>query len=235
MLISFHPDSDGVPGRPAGGDLLPPLQGASRLAPFWLPHLQQQVTLQNIELTSLATWAKWPRQYLGTGISTQFAAPNQFVVHRWNVTCVPNNTFLALPPSQDLLSSLWYISAGSLEVLDGPLVVAILGRGDLVGGHWAEELSSILEFSGGDLDPQMNNPNQRVTSRSRFFKAVTPATCQPFFTQKNVEQISDKNMFWTWKMWFLFKQVLSQNNSQIHHHWEPLPPCRAYILWENPP
>ena len=38
------------------------------------------------------------------------------------------------PHSQDLLSSLWYISAGSLEVLDGPLVIAILGRGDLVGG-----------------------------------------------------------------------------------------------------
>ena len=36
--------------------------------------------------------------------------------------------------SQDLLSSLWYISGGSLEVLDGPLVVAILGKGDLVGG-----------------------------------------------------------------------------------------------------
>ena len=44
---------------------------------------------------------------------------------------------MKIPPSsnsQDLLPSLWYISGGSLEVLDGPLVVAILGKGDLVGG-----------------------------------------------------------------------------------------------------
>ena len=90
------------------------------------------------------------RQYLGTGISTQLVAPNQFVVHRWgsvepsiDIDIQPSTSILAkikiikIQPSsnsQDLLSSLWYISGGSLEVLDGPLVVAILGKGDLVGG-----------------------------------------------------------------------------------------------------
>ena len=100
------------------------------------------------------------RQYLGAGISTQLVAPNQFVVHRWEsvepskfnpqhqyieiyIDIQPSTSILTkikiikIQPSsnsQDLLSSLWYISGGSLEVLDGPLVVAILGKGDLVGG-----------------------------------------------------------------------------------------------------
>ena len=98
------------------------------------------------------------RQYLGAGISTQLVAPNQFVVHRWesvepsksnhqhqyieiDIDIQPSTSILTkiikIQPSsnsQDLLSSLWYISGGSLEVLDGPLVVAILGKGDLVGG-----------------------------------------------------------------------------------------------------
>ena len=42
---------------------------------------------------------------------TQFAGPNEFLINK-----------------DDILSSVWYISSGSLEVLDKGMVVAILGK-----------------------------------------------------------------------------------------------------------
>ena len=50
-------------------------------------------------------------KYLGKGIETQFVGPNEFLIHK-----------------DDPLNEIWYISSGSMEVLDSDMVVAILGN-----------------------------------------------------------------------------------------------------------
>ena len=49
---------------------------------------------------------------------TQFAGPNEFLINK-----------------DDILSSVWYISSGSLEVLDKGMVVAILGKNNSISKH----------------------------------------------------------------------------------------------------
>ena len=49
-------------------------------------------------------------KHIGKTIETQFAGPNEFLIHK-----------------DDPLRQIWYISSGSMEVMDGDMVVAILG------------------------------------------------------------------------------------------------------------
>ena len=51
------------------------------------------------------------QKHLGKGIETQFTGPNEYLIHK-----------------DDPLDEIWYISSGSMEVMDGDMVVAILGR-----------------------------------------------------------------------------------------------------------
>lgn len=54
-------------------------------------------------------------KHIGKTIETQFAGPNEFLIHK-----------------DDPLNEIWYISSGSMEVVDGDMVVAILGSNSLV-------------------------------------------------------------------------------------------------------
>ena len=49
-------------------------------------------------------------------LQTSFCAPDEFLVH-----------------TGDIVPNIFYLSSGSMEVLQAGMVVAILGRGDLVG------------------------------------------------------------------------------------------------------
>jgi signal-transduction protein with cAMP-binding, CBS, and nucleotidyltransferase domain len=67
----------------------------------------------NKEVLDLPLFEGLPKnllKYLGKGIETQFAGPNEFLITK-----------------DDPLHEVWYISSGSMEVMDGDMVVAILG------------------------------------------------------------------------------------------------------------
>jgi len=56
------------------------------------------------------------RKVISLKIKTSFCAPDEYLVHRG-----------------DLLTTIFYLSSGSMEVVQEGMVVAILGKGDLVG------------------------------------------------------------------------------------------------------
>ena len=59
----------------------------------------------------------------------------------------------------DPVNIIWYIKSGSMEVMEGDMVVAILGAGDLV---------------GCDLEDQLVHPSRNVITRSGYLvKALT--------------------------------------------------------------
>ena len=68
----------------------------------------------NKEVLDLPLFEGLPKnllKYLGKGIETQFVGPNEFLITK-----------------DDPLHEVWYISSGSMEVMDGDMVVAILGQ-----------------------------------------------------------------------------------------------------------
>ena len=79
------------------------------------PDLQGEISYHlNKEVLDLPLFEGLPKnllKYLGKGIETQFAGPNEFLITK-----------------DDPLHEVWYISSGSMEVMDGDMVVAILGQ-----------------------------------------------------------------------------------------------------------
>ena len=70
-------------------------------------HLNKEV----LDLSLFEGLTKNSLKYLGKGIENQFAGPNEYLIHK-----------------DDPLDTIWYISSGSMEVMDGDMVVAILGK-----------------------------------------------------------------------------------------------------------
>ena len=78
------------------------------------PDLQGEISYHlNKEVLDLPVFeglSKNSLKYLGKGIEAQFAGPNEYLINK-----------------DDPLDAIWYISSGSMEVMDGDMVVAILG------------------------------------------------------------------------------------------------------------
>ncbi|XP_041976915.1 potassium voltage-gated channel subfamily H member 8 isoform X6 [Aricia agestis] len=88
---------------------------------------------------------------LSLHIRNNFCAPGEYLVHKG-----------------DALSYIYYICNGSMEVMQNDMVVAILGKGDLVGCDMNTHLHAYNGVSGG----QSNNPDVVVKSSSDV-KALT--------------------------------------------------------------
>ena len=98
------------------------------------------------------------QKYLGKGIETQFTGPNEFLIHK-----------------DDPLDDIWYISSGSMEVMDGDMVVAILGKIFIFCTYNnLYNVSGQGDLVGSDLEHQVNNPNHTISARSGYdVKALT--------------------------------------------------------------
>ncbi|XP_050559068.1 potassium voltage-gated channel subfamily H member 8 isoform X2 [Spodoptera frugiperda] len=90
---------------------------------------------------------------LSLHIRNNFCAPGEYLVHKG-----------------DALTYIYYICNGSMEVMQNEMVVAILGKGDLVGCDMNTHLQA---YNGtGSSHPQGNNPDVVVKSSSDV-KALT--------------------------------------------------------------
>ncbi|XP_049694992.1 potassium voltage-gated channel subfamily H member 8 isoform X8 [Helicoverpa armigera] len=90
---------------------------------------------------------------LSLHIRNNFCAPGEYLVHKG-----------------DALTYIYYICNGSMEVMQNDMVVAILGKGDLVGCDMNTHLQA---YNGsGSAHPQGNNPDVVVKSSSDV-KALT--------------------------------------------------------------
>ena len=98
------------------------------------------------------------QKYLGKGIETQFTGPNEFLIHK-----------------DDPLDDIWYISSGSMEVMDGDMVVAILGEIFIIFTNInLFDVTGQGDLVGSDLEHQVNNPNHTISARSGYdVKALT--------------------------------------------------------------
>ncbi|XP_059054216.1 potassium voltage-gated channel subfamily H member 8-like isoform X3 [Achroia grisella] len=88
---------------------------------------------------------------LSLHIRNNFCAPGEYLVHKG-----------------DALTYIYYICNGSMEVMQNDMVVAILGKGDLVGC----DMNTHLQPYNGTGQPQPNNPDVVVKSSSDV-KALT--------------------------------------------------------------
>ncbi|XP_045542696.1 potassium voltage-gated channel subfamily H member 8 isoform X1 [Papilio machaon] len=88
---------------------------------------------------------------LSLHIRNNFCAPGEYLVHKG-----------------DALTYIYYICNGSMEVMQNEMVVAILGKGDLVGC----DMNTHLHAFNGTGGPQSNNPDVVVKSSSDV-KALT--------------------------------------------------------------
>ncbi|KAL0841956.1 hypothetical protein ABMA28_014183 [Loxostege sticticalis] len=88
---------------------------------------------------------------LSLHIRNNFCAPGEFLVHKG-----------------DALTYIYYICNGSMEVMQNDMVVAILGKGDLVGC----DMNTHLQAYNGTGQAQTNNPDVVVKSSSDV-KALT--------------------------------------------------------------
>ncbi|XP_050672374.1 potassium voltage-gated channel subfamily H member 8 [Leptidea sinapis] len=88
---------------------------------------------------------------LSLHIRSNFCAPGEYLVHKG-----------------DALTYIYYICNGSMEVMQNDMVVAILGKGDLVGC----DMNTHLQAHNGSGTSQSNNPDVIVKSSSDV-KALT--------------------------------------------------------------
>ncbi|VVC94381.1 unnamed protein product, partial [Leptidea sinapis] len=88
---------------------------------------------------------------LSLHIRSNFCAPGEYLVHKG-----------------DALTYIYYICNGSMEVMQNDMVVAILGKGDLVGC----DMNTHLQAHNGSGTSQSNNPDVVVKSSSDV-KALT--------------------------------------------------------------
>ena len=129
-------------------------------------HLQGEINYYlNKEVLDLPVFEDLNENFikaLGGGILPQFAGPNDCLVYRG-----------------DPVGMIWYIKSGSVEVMDGDMVVAILGAGDLV---------------GCDLEDHLENPNRNVITRSGFLvKALTYCEMKAIKIEQLLEVMFIKN------------------------------------------
>ncbi len=89
-------------------------------------HLHREI----LSLPIFETASEGCRKLLSLRIKTNFCAPDEFLIHRG-----------------DALQNIYYLYNGSMEVLQDGMVVAILGKGDLVGCDISKHLvSGIVEL-----------------------------------------------------------------------------------------
>ncbi|KAJ2952844.1 hypothetical protein O0L34_g7210 [Tuta absoluta] len=88
---------------------------------------------------------------LSLHIRSNFCAPGEYLVHKG-----------------DALTYIYYICNGSMEVMQNDMVVAILGKGDLVGC----DMNTHLQAYNGQ-GQQQNNPQDVVVKSSSDVKALT--------------------------------------------------------------
>merc|ERR1719471_1656669 len=92
-------------------------------------HLHKEI----LSLPLFETASEGCRKLLSLTIKTNFCAPNEFLIHKG-----------------DALQNIFYLFNGSMEVLQDGMVVAILGKGDLVGCDISKHLSLAKEDSKED-------------------------------------------------------------------------------------
>ncbi|XP_055688851.1 potassium voltage-gated channel subfamily H member 8 isoform X2 [Lutzomyia longipalpis] len=90
---------------------------------------------------------------LSLHIKTTFCAPSEYLIHRG-----------------DALNHIYYICNGSMEVMQNNMVVAILGKGDLVGCDISAHLTTHSNGQGGNTNAQSQDV---IVKSSSDVKALT--------------------------------------------------------------
>ncbi|XP_039746691.1 potassium voltage-gated channel subfamily H member 8-like [Pararge aegeria] len=110
-------------------------------------HLHREI----LSLPIFETASQGCLKLLSLHIRNNFCAPGEYLVHKG-----------------DALTYIHYICNGSMEVMQNDMVVAILGKGDLVGC----DMNAHLQVHNGTGSSQQNNPDVVVKSSSDV-KALT--------------------------------------------------------------
>ncbi|XKL68393.1 hypothetical protein PGB90_003884 [Kerria lacca] len=111
-------------------------------------HLHREI----LQLPIFERAAQGCLKLLSLHIRTNFCAPGEYLVHKG-----------------DALSSIYYLCNGSMEVVHDDMVVAILGKGDLVGC----DISTWLQPSNGGSGGANLGPNDVIVKSSCDVKALT--------------------------------------------------------------